>query len=94
VWLAAVKAGKIDSAKVREFYTTPEYVDYHWTARADLDQTYGAGFTNKAKQALLKLNMQENKEILELFATQRFIETSNTNYAPIEQIARTLGIIK
>ncbi|HLF04100.1 MAG TPA: putative selenate ABC transporter substrate-binding protein [Dehalococcoidia bacterium] len=94
VWVAAVKAGKIDSAKVREFYTTPDYVDYHWLARADLDQTYGAGFTNKAKQALLKLNLQEHKEILDLFSTQRFIETSNANYQPIEQVARNLGIIK
>jgi phosphonate transport system substrate-binding protein len=94
VWMAAVKAGKIDAAKVREFCTTPDYVDYHWTARADLDQTYGAGFTNKAQQALLKLNMQEHKEILDLFSTQRFIETTNANYQPIEQVARNLGIIK
>lgn len=94
VWMAAVKAGKIDPAKVLEFYTTPEYVDYHWTARADLDKVYGAGFTIKAKQALLKLNMQEHKEILDLFSTQRFIETSNANYQAIEQVARNLGIIK
>ncbi|MSQ07195.1 MAG: putative selenate ABC transporter substrate-binding protein [Dehalococcoidia bacterium] len=94
VWTAAVKAGKIDPAKVREFYTTPEYVDYHWLAHPGLDKTYGAGFTSKAKQALLKLNLQENKEILGLFATQKFIETSNANYQPIEQIGRNLGIIK
>jgi phosphonate transport system substrate-binding protein len=94
VWMKAAKGGKIDAAKVREFYTTPEYVDYHWLARADLDQTYGAGFTAKAKQALLKLNLQEHKDILDLFATQRFIETANANYQPIEKIARDLGIIK
>jgi len=94
VWNAAVKAGKIDPAKVREFYTTPDYVDYHWLARPDLDQVYGAGFTAKAKQALLKLNVQENKEILDLFATQKFITTSNDNYKPIEDIARQLGIVK
>jgi phosphonate transport system substrate-binding protein len=94
VWLAAVRDGKIDAAKVREFYTTPEYVDYHWLAHPGLDQTYGAGFTAKTKAALLKLNVAEHKEILDLFSTQRFIETSNDNYQPIEQVARSLGIIR
>jgi phosphonate transport system substrate-binding protein len=43
---------------------------------------------------LLKLNMQEHGEILELFATEKFIETNNDNYADLEQVGRSLGLIQ
>jgi phosphonate transport system substrate-binding protein len=94
VWDRAVEEGKVDTAKVRVFYTTPEYFDYHWMARPDLDQIYGAGFTERVQAALLKLNPQEHAEILELFSTEKFIETNNDNYQAIEEVARAQGLIQ
>ncbi len=94
VWNRAVSGGSADRTKVKEFYTTPDYFDYNWTARADLDEVYGAGFTDKVQEALLKLNTAEHAEILELFSAEKFIETNNDNYRAIEEVARSLELIK
>jgi phosphonate transport system substrate-binding protein len=94
VWDRAVEEGKVDTSKVRVFYTTPEYYDYHWMACPDLDQVYGEGFTERIQAALLKLNPQEHGEILELFSTEKFIETNNDNYRAIEEVARKQGLIQ
>jgi phosphonate transport system substrate-binding protein len=94
VWEQAVRDGKVDEGRVRVFYTTPEYFDYHWMARPDLEREYGDGFTSRLQAALLGLNPAEHKDILQLFSTQRFIETNNGNYRDIEQVARSLGIVR
>jgi phosphonate transport system substrate-binding protein len=94
VWNQAIQEGKADPQKVREFYTTPEYFDYHWMVRGDIDQVYGQGFSDKIKAALLDLKGEEHKAILDLFSTQRFIETNNGNYRTIEDVARGLGMIR
>lgn len=94
VWERAVTEGKADPSEVRELDTTPNYFNYNWTARADLDEVYGDGFTERVQAALLKLNPQDHGEILELFSTERFIATNNDNYQAIESVARELGIIQ
>ena len=94
VWERAVTEGKADPAEVRELDTTPNYFNYNWTARADLDEVYGDGFTDKIQAALLALNMQEHGEILELFSTDQFMPTENANYQAIESVARELDIIQ
>ena len=94
VWDRAVREGKADTAAVQEFYTTPPYFDYNWTVQADLDEVYGPGFTGKVVSALLGLNTAEHGEILELFSTDKFIETNNANYRQVEDVARQLGMIE
>ena len=94
VWARAVTEGNADPAEVRELDTTPNYFNYNWTARADLDEVYGDGFTDKVQAALLALNTAEHGEILELFSTDQFIPTENANYQAIESVARELGIIQ
>ena len=37
VWDKLVAQGKVDTAKVHVFATTPPYFDYNWTVRGDLD---------------------------------------------------------
>ena len=94
VWKRAVEEGRADPSSVKEFYTTPAYFDYNWTAQGNLDEVYGSGFTGKVQEALLKLDPQEHGEILDLFSTSKFIETNNDNYMQIEQLARNLGMVK
>ena len=94
VWDRAVRENTADTGKVKEFYVTPAYFDYNWTAQGNLDEIYGEGFTDKVRQALLDLDLDEHGEILELFSTERFIPTSNDNYQAIEDVARELEIIK
>ena len=94
VWGRAVREERVDTSKVREFYTTPEYYDYNWTVQGGLDQVYGAGFTDRLQSALLDLTLGEHGEILKLFSTQGFVESNNSNYKSIEKVARDLGIIR
>ena len=94
VWGRAVQTGTADPAYVKEFYTTPPYYDYNWTAQGNLDEVFGEGFTDKVGQALLRLNPQEHGDILMLFSTEKFIETSNGNYSTIEEVARDLGLVR
>ncbi|MDF2607981.1 MAG: phosphonate transporter substrate-binding protein [Bacillales bacterium] len=92
VWEMAVAEKKVDTSKVKVFYTTPAYYDYNWTINK-VDNVYGDGTKDKVKDALLSMD-SEQKEILDLFATDKFVETKNDNYTAIEEVAKTLNIIK
>ncbi len=94
VWERAVREGQVDTSKVRVFYTTPPYYDYNWTIRGDVDETFGSGFKEKVRKALLKLDGTNHQEVADLFATDRFVETRNDNYRAIQEVAASLGIIQ
>ena len=78
------KAGKVEDSKVTVIWETPAFPDYQFTIRGDVDKTFGAGFKDKVKQAILGL---EDKEILGFFARSKFIPVSNDQYKPIEDVA-------
>lgn len=94
VWNRAVSEGKATPDAVEDFYTTPDYFDYNWTVQGNLDEVYGSGFTAKVQSALLNLDPEEHGEILDLFSTRKFIETNNANYQAIEDVARSLDMIR
>ncbi|MCY1275516.1 putative ABC transporter phosphite binding protein PhnD1 [compost metagenome] len=92
VWQKLVDAGKVDTAKVKVFATTPTYYDYNWTVRGTLDPA----LAEKIKQAFLALDPAnpEHKAILDLQAASRFIPTKPENYEGIEEAARSAGLLK
>lgn len=96
VWLSRVEAGEVDLDKVQVIWRTPAYYDYHWVIRSDVRQRFGDDFVERVRQAFLKLDAAnpEHREILDLFGAQRFIPTSNENYAEIEAIGRAIGKIQ
>ncbi len=72
------------------------YFNYHWVAHPDLDADFGAGTRSRITAALLELiDKPEGAEILELFNDPQggFIPTQNSNYAAIEAVAETLGLL-
>ncbi len=95
VWKARQDAGQVDDSKVIEIFRTPAYHDYHWIARPDLIERDGGEFVERVKEAFTNLDPADpdQKEILDLFGANGFIETENDNYAEIEQIGRELGLI-
>lgn len=95
VWKSRLQEGKVDLAKVKEIYVTPAYHDYHWVLHPDVAREYGSDFPARVKAAFMKLDagVPEQKEILDLFGATKFIETSNENYAQIEQVGRDTGLI-
>lgn len=92
VWDKLVSTGKVDTDKVRVFATTPTYYDYNWTVRGTLD----SALTEKLRQAFLALDPANpaHKEILDLQAASRFIETEAANYKGIEDAARAADLLK
>lgn len=92
VWQKLVDSGKVDTNKVKVFATTPDYYDYNWTVRGSLDPA----LKEKIKQAFLDLDPAKpaDKEILDLQAASRFIETSPDNYKGIEEAARAAELLK
>ncbi|MFV8819168.1 putative selenate ABC transporter substrate-binding protein [Haliea sp. E17] len=91
VWQNEVAAGKVDPEKVAVIWETPNYPDYQWTLRGDVDATFGAGFADKVRAALLEL---DDPELLAAFPRESFVPASNADYAPIEDVARTLDLLQ
>ncbi len=83
---------KIDVTKVRVLWTTPDYYDYNWTVRGDLEPQ----LIEKIKGAFLSLDYgkPEQKKILELQRTHKFIPTQPENYRSIEEAAKSAGLLK
>ena len=96
VWESAVEDGRVDTSRVRAFYTTPPYHNYNWSVHADADATFGDGFTQRVQEVLIGLDpsVDLEGEILDLFNAEAFVETNNENYGAIEKIARDLDIIR
>ena len=92
VWQKLVDEKRVDLSRVEVFYTTPAYFDYNWTVRGSLDPALAA----KIKAAFLALDpaRPEQKAILDLQRTTRFIETRPENYRMIEEAARSAGLLK
>ncbi len=91
VWEKFVADRKVDTDKVKVFYTTPAYYDYNWSVHADMP----AALREKLKKALLDLDpaTSEGKEILQLQRATRFIPTVPENYKGIEAAARSAGLL-
>ncbi len=92
VWEKFVADGKVDTTKVKVFYTTPGFYDYNWTVHADMP----VAMREKLTKAFLALdrNTAEGKEILDLQRATRFIPTKTDNYKGIETAARSAGLLK
>ncbi|MDN3015960.1 putative selenate ABC transporter substrate-binding protein [Paenibacillus sp. BSR1-1] len=93
VWQVAVKEGKVDTNKVKVFYTTPAFFDYNWTMNSNVDDVFGKGATKKVEDAILSITTDQ-KDITDFFQTDKFVETKNDNYQKIEKVAKELKIIK
>lgn len=92
VWEKFVADKKVDTAKVRVFYTTLGYFDYNWTVHSDMP----AALKEKITKAFLDLNKNtpEGKEILDLQRATKFVVTKADNYKGIEVAARSADLLK
>jgi len=90
VWDKGLADGKIDTSKVSIIWETPNYPDYQWTIRGDVDAKWGKGFSQRVKQALLDI---KDPEILNAFPRQGFVPATNSDYQPILDTAKSIGII-
>jgi phosphonate transport system substrate-binding protein len=96
VWDRAVAGGQVDTAEVRVLQSVGPYYDYHWLAHPLIDERYGTGTTGRIVAAIKGLSVDDpsQKKLLDLFSTDRFVDTHNDNYSQIEETARILGLIE
>jgi phosphonate transport system substrate-binding protein len=96
VWQARTEAGTVDTDRVQEIFTTPEYADYHWLGAAGLDDRFGAGFTDRLRQALLDLDGSDaaEAELLEKYGAEAIIPAEPADHDQLEETARTLNLIR
>ncbi len=91
VWEKFVADKKVDTDKVKVFYTTPPYYDYNWSVHADMP----AATREKLTAALLALSKDtpEGKAILELQRATRFVPSKVENYKGIEAAAKSASLL-
>jgi phosphonate transport system substrate-binding protein len=91
VWEKFVADKKVDTDKVRVFFTTPPYHDYNWSVHAAMPEA----LRNKLAQAFLALDKStpEGRQILELQRATRFVPARPENYKGIEAAARSAGLL-
>ncbi len=85
VWEKLVNEQKVDTGKLRVFYTTPEYHDYNWTIRSGLSEE----LRQKLIDAFVSLDMAdpEQKAILDLQRATRFVPSQASYYDGIRKAA-------
>ena len=91
VWEKEMATGKIDTTKVSVIWETPEYPDYNWSVRGDVDEVYGAGTVEKIQKALISI---ADPELLDAFPRKSFISADNTMYQPILDTGKAIGVFR
>ncbi|MBC7699382.1 putative selenate ABC transporter substrate-binding protein [Aquabacterium sp.] len=92
VWKRMLTNDKFDKAKVKVIWTTPPFVDYVWAVRKDLP----AAMVQKFADAFLTLDATkpEEKAILDLQGAKKFVPAKVEDFAVIEQVGRSTGLLK
>jgi len=91
VYALMMKTGKITSAQIKIFYTTPAFFDYVWVARKDLDPKLSSAFVD----AFLKLDSSnaESKVLLDLLNANKYVRADDASYDKLRQAARAEGLL-
>jgi phosphonate transport system substrate-binding protein len=92
VWDKLVREGKVDTAKVKVFWTTPAYVDYNWTVRGDLDRH----LVSRIARAFLNLDYDNpaHRPILDLQRAKSYVLAQEADFVGIESAAKAANLLK
>lgn len=92
VWDKLVQEGKVDTTKLKVFWTTPAYVDYNWTVRGDLDRH----IVSRIARAFLNLdyNNPEHRAILDLQRAKSYVLATEDDFAGIVEAAKAAELLQ
>lgn len=92
VWNRMIKEHQVDTNKVKVIWTTPQYCDYVWTARKGLSPE----IVQKFAKSFLTLddNRPEDQKVLEVQGAKKFVRADPKDFAVVEQVARSTGLLK
>ncbi|MBU3028727.1 putative selenate ABC transporter substrate-binding protein [Paracoccus marinaquae] len=91
VYDKAVTEGLPEVETAPIIWKTPPYPDYNWTIRGDVDERFGEGFTDRVQAVLIEMS---DPDLLASFPRSAFIPATNEEYAPIEAVAKDLGLLE
>ncbi len=96
IWDKVSENNPMRTKNIYVFYVSPEYVDYHWLVQGDLDKKFRKGLTKELEEWILNLDRKTKteKEILDLFNANKFIQADASQYKKIESIGRKLKKIR
>ena len=86
IFNSLISDGKLNSQKVRVFYTSRPFVSYVFVARKDVPEAERERFT----RALLALTEGKDHPVLEILRATQFVAANDQEYALMRQIAREL----
>ncbi|MFT5717428.1 MAG: phosphonate transport system substrate-binding protein [Oleiphilaceae bacterium] len=90
VWEQSLSDGLIDLKQVNVIWTTPDYPDYQWTIRGDINEFWGDDFIEKVQKALISM---DDPELLNAFPRSKFVKAQSSDYEVILQTAKSIGLI-
>jgi phosphonate transport system substrate-binding protein len=90
VWQLDEKAGKIDASKVKVVWESPTFANTQWSVRGDVEQSWGKGFTEKLRQALLGMT---DPQLLEPFGRTKFVPVKNDAFQPLIEVGKATGML-
>ena len=84
--------GKINQKQIKIIYKSPPFPDHVWAARKTLDAKLAETFAN----ALLNLNPNdaEQKSILDLLSTSKFVKANDADYDKLRQATKDAGLLQ
>lgn len=91
VYDKAAAEDAIETKTANIIWRTPSYPDYNWTIRGDVDETFGAGFSDRVQAALVGM---KDPDLLASFPRSAFIPARNEDFVPIEETGRALGLLE
>ena len=86
-----VESSKTDPKTVKVIWKTPVYADYNWTAHPDLEKSFGVGFVERVKQALISI---EDPVLLQALLRDKLIPAKNSEFEGIARVAKDLNMIR
>jgi len=86
VFNSLIGGGKLDSRKVRIFYTSRPFVGYVYVARKDVPEAERERFSS----ALLALKEGKDDSVLKILRAKRFVVATDQEFVSIRQIAKEM----
>jgi phosphonate transport system substrate-binding protein len=83
-----ISGGKLDSKRVRVFYTSEPYLDYVWVARKGVSGAERERFAG----SLLALKQGKDDRVLKILRAHKFVIANDEEYGITRQIGHELGM--
>jgi phosphonate transport system substrate-binding protein len=90
-----VKEKKVDPDVVQIIWTSPEYFDYQFTVRPDLEARFGAGFQKKLQDTLTGISGDDLQLLKGIQRdTDHLVTCTNADFEPLRNTAVEIGLLR